>query len=152
MAVRKRRTAWDILTKMAALTVRTRFEPVRTGSKQKQNERFARDFLQNTASDPVRNKRMAVQKRQTAWDIITKSAVLMVQTRFETMGCRFENGKPRGTSSQKPLFSLFELGSKPKDGGSKTANRVRHLRKSRCLHGSNALPTPADPWPIRARN
>ena len=111
MAVRKRRTAWDILTKMAALTVRTRFEPVRTGSKQKQNERFAWDFLQNTGSNSVRNQRMAVRKRQTAWDILTKTAVFTVRTRFETKGWRFENGKPRETSSQKPLSSRFERSS-----------------------------------------
>ena len=86
MAVRKRQTAWDILTKLALKTVRTRFETIESGSKQKQNERFAWDFPQNTASDPVPNKRMAVQKRQTAWDILTKSAVLMVRTRLETMG------------------------------------------------------------------
>ena len=86
MAVRKRQTAWDILTKVALKTVRTRFETIESGSKQKQNERFAWDFPQNTASDPVRNKRMAVRKRQTAWDILTTFAVLMVRTRFETMG------------------------------------------------------------------
>ena len=86
MAVHKRRTAWDILTKLALKTVRTRFETIESGSKQKQNERFAWDLLQNTASDSVRNKRMAVRKRQSAWDILTKSAVLMVRTRFETMG------------------------------------------------------------------
>ena len=86
MAVRKRQTAWDILAKFALKTVRTRFETKESGSKQKQNERFAWDFPQNTASDPVRNKRMAVRKRQTAWDILTKIAVLMVRTRFETMG------------------------------------------------------------------
>jgi hypothetical protein len=104
MAVRKRQTAWDILTKLAPKTVRTRFETIESGSKQKQNERFAWDFLQNTASDPVRNKRMAVRKRQTAWDILTQIGVLMVRTRFETMGWRLENGKPRGTSPQKRLF------------------------------------------------
>ena len=86
MAVRKRQTAWDILTKLALKTVRTRFETIESGSKQKQNERFAWDLPQNTASDSVRNKRMAVRKRQSAWDILTKSAVLMVRTRFETMG------------------------------------------------------------------
>ena len=86
MAVRKRQTAWDILTKFAFKTVRTRFETIESGSKQKQNERFAWDFPQNTASDPVRNKRMAVRKRQTGWDILTKMVVLMVRPRFETMG------------------------------------------------------------------
>ena len=86
MAVRKRQTAWDILTKFALKTVRTRFETIESGSKQKQNERFAWDFPQNTASDPVRNKRMAVRKRQTARDILARIAVLMVRTRFETMG------------------------------------------------------------------
>ena len=86
MAVRKRQTAWDILAKFALKTVRTRFETKESGSKQKQNERFARNFLQNAASDPVRNKRMAVRKRQAAWDILAKMAVLMVRTRFETMG------------------------------------------------------------------
>ena len=67
MAVRKRQTAWDILTKLALKTVRTRFETIESGSKQKQNERFAWDLPQNTASDSVRNKRMAVRKRQSAW-------------------------------------------------------------------------------------
>ena len=86
MAVRKQQTAWDIIAKLALKTVRTRFETIESGSKQKQNERFAWDFPQNTASDPVRNKRMAVRKRQTAWDILTNIAVLMVRTRFETVG------------------------------------------------------------------
>ncbi len=115
MAVRKRQTAWDILTKLALKTVRTRFETIECGSKQKQNERFAWGFPQNTALDPVRHKRMAVRKRQTARDILTKSAVLMVRTRFERRGLRFEDGKPRGTPSHKFLFSRFLLGSKEGD-------------------------------------
>ena len=86
MSVRKRKTAWDILTKMAALTVRTRFEKIEPGSKSKPNERFAWDFPPNTASGPVRKKRMAVRKRQTAWDIFTKIAAFTVRPRFETVG------------------------------------------------------------------
>ena len=86
MAVRKRQTAWDILTKLALKTVRTRFETIESGSKQKQNERFAWDFLQNIVSNPVRNNAMAVRKRQTAWEVLTKMVRTAVRTRSETMG------------------------------------------------------------------
>eukprot|EP00959_Pyramimonas_sp_CCMP1952_P073865 1543855-Pyramimonas_sp.AAC.1 len=82
---------------------------------------------------------MAVRKRQTAWDILTKSAVLMVRTRLERRGWRFENGKPRGISSHKFLFSRFQLGSKEGDGGSKTANRVGHPHKNGCSDGSTSV-------------
>ena len=86
MAVRKRRTAWEVLTKMVRTAVRTRFETIGSGSKQKQNERFAWDFLQNIVSNPVRNNAMAVRKRQTAWEVLTKMVRTAVRTRSETMG------------------------------------------------------------------
>ena len=55
MAVRKRQTAWDFLTKM-----------IRTA---------------------VRKKGMAVQKLQTAWDILAKMVRTAVRTQFETEEC-----------------------------------------------------------------
>ena len=73
------------LQKIAVLTVRTRFETIQSGSKQKQNERFAWDFPQNTAPDPVRNKGMSVRKRETAWDFLAKVAFSTVPKRFKTI-------------------------------------------------------------------
>ena len=87
MAVRKRRIAWDFLTKMVRTAVRTRFETKECGSNQKENERFAWDFLQKTVSNPVRNNAMAVRKRQTAWDFLTKMIRTAARTRFETKEC-----------------------------------------------------------------
>ena len=87
MAVRKRRIAWDLLTKIVRTAVRTRFETKECGSKQKENEHFAGDFFQTTVPNPVRNNAMAVRKRQTAWDFLTKMIRTAARTRFETKEC-----------------------------------------------------------------
>ena len=87
MAVRKRRIAWDLLTKMVRTAVRTRFETKECGSNQKENERFALDFLQKTPSNPVRNNAMAVRKRQTAWDFLEKMIRTADRTRLEIKEC-----------------------------------------------------------------
>ena len=103
MAVRKRQTAWDILTKLALKTVRTRFETIESGSKQKQNERFAWDLPQFHTPDlqrrPRRPRRLSIMRSVDIlaqampsapknWPTRAKNAVNVPLDNFIPLTCR----------------------------------------------------------------
>ena len=57
---------------------------IEVGSKQLENERDARHVLAHMMWNRVPNNGMAVPKRQTAWDILTKMALKTVPHSWET--------------------------------------------------------------------
>ena len=83
---------------MVRTAVRRRFEEKGCGSKQKENEGFAWDFLTKMIRTAVRKKGMAVQTPQTAWDTLAKNVRTAVRTRFETQAQK--TSVSRWTSSQ----------------------------------------------------
>ena len=83
---------------------------------------------------------MAVQKPQTAWDVLAKMVRTAVRTRFETKGCgskQKENERFAWTSFKNSPV----LGSKQTGRGTTSPNRVGLPRKTGRLGGTKRYQT-----------